>query len=241
MDGTLGIEHNRQALLRVVARLAAMVGAAKTLPRHLHRAALRLLRPAEWAARRLVIAVARGVAPPPARPRKPASGLALLRADGIVVLARPAFVKQAASAAREKPLRPLVLPLFDPLPGRPRARPSLLGTPRISVPDGTALFPVAARLPLRSYDQLDAARIGLRIAALSDALQDLPRHALRYARWAGRPRAAPARPGARRGRTHRVWPLRTWRLPGKRSAPEVHEIVQAAQGLALWALRPPDG
>jgi len=37
MDGS--IEHNRQALLRVVATLAAMVGAAKTLPRHLHRAA----------------------------------------------------------------------------------------------------------------------------------------------------------------------------------------------------------
>jgi hypothetical protein len=43
-----------------------------TLPRHLHRAVLRLLRPAEAAVRRLIIVAARGlVVPlPPARPRK---------------------------------------------------------------------------------------------------------------------------------------------------------------------------
>ena len=46
-------------------------GLPVTLPRHLHRAVLALLRPAEAAARRLIIVAARGlvVALPPARPR----------------------------------------------------------------------------------------------------------------------------------------------------------------------------
>ena len=81
MDWNLAIEINRAALKRIVAMLVAMAGFAGTavvtpagqsddcgplleggrrvLPRHLHRAVLRLLRPAESAARRLVIATAR--------------------------------------------------------------------------------------------------------------------------------------------------------------------------------------
>ena len=46
-----------------------------TLPRHLHRAILRLLRPAEAAARRLIIVAARNLAPPPAlRATSPVNG-----------------------------------------------------------------------------------------------------------------------------------------------------------------------
>ncbi|MDQ6437832.1 hypothetical protein RB623_27580, partial [Mesorhizobium sp. LHD-90] len=62
---------------------------ALTLPRHLHRAILRLLRPAESAARRLIIAAARGIVVtlPPFRPRKPKPGTneAVLRSLGIAV------------------------------------------------------------------------------------------------------------------------------------------------------------
>jgi hypothetical protein len=77
MDWDAAIEWNRAALLRVLAGLLAMAGLAAggpgTLPRHLHRAVLRRLRPAEAATRRLVIAAARGlvVALAPARRRKP--------------------------------------------------------------------------------------------------------------------------------------------------------------------------
>ena len=92
MDWNAAIEKNREALRRVLAMLVAMAGIAsgphpevradpelvegeprRTLPRHLHRAVLSLLRPAEAAARRLIIVAARGivVALPPARPRKP--------------------------------------------------------------------------------------------------------------------------------------------------------------------------
>ena len=91
MDWNAAIERHREALKRVLAMLTAMAGLANglaagsaesgssqaahgpadcrlpaadcrpTLPRHLHRAVLRLLRPAEAAARRLVVVAARGL------------------------------------------------------------------------------------------------------------------------------------------------------------------------------------
>jgi hypothetical protein len=67
MDWNAAIEKHREALKGIVAALVAMAAGAglvshgcgvapATLPRHLHRAVLRLLRPAESAARRQVIA-----------------------------------------------------------------------------------------------------------------------------------------------------------------------------------------
>ncbi|WP_394891253.1 hypothetical protein ACG873_08100 [Mesorhizobium sp. AaZ16] len=78
MDWNAAIEKHREALKRILAALVAIAGFAgadsalracghATLPRHLHRTALRLLRPAESAARRLVIALARGF------PRRPSA------------------------------------------------------------------------------------------------------------------------------------------------------------------------
>jgi len=121
MDGTLAINNNLQALKRVLAGLVAMAGLAigqspplrgrcpagqrgvgpesatdierPTLPRHLRLAILRLLRPAESAARRLIIAAARGlvVALPPPRARKPKPPTAdpVLRRFGIAVTLSP--------------------------------------------------------------------------------------------------------------------------------------------------------
>src|SRR6187401_25372 len=84
MDWHLAIEKNREALKRVLAMLVAMAGlavlpagdrvdwrSAPTLPRHLHRFVLRLLRPAEAAARRLIIVAARGLVVELAPPRTP--------------------------------------------------------------------------------------------------------------------------------------------------------------------------
>ncbi len=96
MDWNLAIEKNRETLKRIVAMLVAMAGLTggphpevraegqprRTLPRHLHRAILRLLRPAESAVRRLVIVMARGlVVSPPAhnRQRKPRPAPTFLR------------------------------------------------------------------------------------------------------------------------------------------------------------------
>ena len=82
MDWNLAIERNTEALKRILAALVAMAGltggespsplrggvrGGGTLPRHLHTAVLRLLRPAEAATRRLIIVAARGIVilPPP--------------------------------------------------------------------------------------------------------------------------------------------------------------------------------
>ena len=75
MSGSVAIETNREALVRIVASLVAMAGGRPTVTRHVWRTVLRLLRPAESAARRLIIAAARGIVAPPPPPRKPAPQL----------------------------------------------------------------------------------------------------------------------------------------------------------------------
>jgi len=112
MDGTAAISSNLEALKRILAGLVSMAGLGphpevraegeprRTLPRHLHRAILRLLRPAEAAARRLIIAAAHGlvvVLPPAGKPsRKPATMEPLLRRFGIAVVMSPADLARTA-------------------------------------------------------------------------------------------------------------------------------------------------
>ena len=83
MDWNAAVEKHRTALKRVLAGLLVTAGFAAgarggapgtrpaTLPRHLHRAVLRLLRPAEAAVRRLVIVAARGIVVEMRHPRSP--------------------------------------------------------------------------------------------------------------------------------------------------------------------------
>lgn len=221
------------------------VEAAFTLPRHRHRAILRLLRPAEAAARRLVIVAARGLAVPPPRPRaaRPRPGsifVAAGRGTGIVLPfgVRPAAVLPGLAGPRPAPRR-LALPLFDALRG-PQHRPPPGCAPRISVPglsqrDGE-------RGPPAPGDAIDATRLALRLQALGRALDDLPAQARRFARWRaaraagtgeagapGEPRAAPFR---------RVSPLRPGRPPGSRRRPahEVHEVLADLHHFAVAAL-----
>ena len=97
MDGSLAIEANRQALKRIVAMLTDMAGFSNdapdspAIPRLLWRAILALLRPAESAARRLIIAASVGLAMPPATPRQPRPQTMepLLRRLGIAVMMPP--------------------------------------------------------------------------------------------------------------------------------------------------------
>src|SRR5687767_5750348 len=134
MDGTAAINNNLEALKRILTGLVAMAGlagvdlracgeAGKTLPRHLQLAILRLLRPAEAAARRLIIASARGLAVPlplPRKPRpKPVNVEPLLRRFGIAVVMSPDGIAHADAVRRNAALRAarprtLTLPLFDP-------------------------------------------------------------------------------------------------------------------------------
>ena len=221
-------------------------GSRLTLPRRLHRAVLSLLRPAEAAARRLIIVAARGivVALPPARPRKPEPAQSILRRGVGTGIVMPRCFRPLAGLSHTAP-RTLALPLFDPLPrwGAPPPRRAASGFPRISIPGLTQRFPVP-RAP-SSDDPIDAAHLALRLGALASALDDLPREARRFARWkARRDRALGA------GRIHRVTPLRGGRPPGGRlacydpdaprrqSIRDVDEILAHAHALAHHALRP---
>jgi hypothetical protein len=211
---------------------------------------LRLLRPAEAAARRLIIVAARGlvVALPPARPRepqpasrKPGPAQSILRngvGTGIIL---PRYVPHPEVRGEAEPRRTFCLPLLDPLPrwGGSK-RPAAGGIPRICFPGLTQPFPVpGAPAP---DDPIDAARLNLRLQALGRALDDLPREARRFARWTARRRLA-----CEQGRVGRSSPLKPGRaaaLPKSfrrgRPAHEVHDILRDLHGLARWALEKPD-
>jgi hypothetical protein len=228
-----------------------------TLPRHLHRAVLRLLRPAEAAARRLIIVSARGLVVPPARLRprktKPPS-IFLRRGDrgtGIVLprgfVPSPGFLAPAnrPATAGAMPARRPGFRLLDPLPRHRPRRTAARSVPRISLPGFTRPFPVARRLPTTPADPVDATRLALRLQALESALDDLPGHARRFARWRARAQidrdfvAAGARRGKpERGRFRRVWPLRMGRpaCPRGKDRHEIHAVLADTHGLALWAL-----
>jgi hypothetical protein len=76
MDWVRAIDRNREALIAIVAALFAMLGlegeaTLQRMSRGLHRAALRMLRPAESATRRLIVIAARGIAVTPAPAARP--------------------------------------------------------------------------------------------------------------------------------------------------------------------------
>jgi hypothetical protein len=158
---------------------------------------LRLLRPAESAARRLIIASARGLAvalpPPRKREARPATVEPLLRRFGIAVVMSPTDIASAAAARRTAALRAArprtpCLPLFDPPRRSPRRQKTRIvpahAAPRILLP---GLVQPYSLPPLPSPDDaIDATRLALRLAALAAALEDLPGQARRFARWKAR-------------------------------------------------------
>ncbi len=255
MDWTAAVEKNRDALKRVLALLVAMAGLgdrlgllarensdasgparaetlspAPTISHPLHRAVLRLLRPAEAAARRLVIVAARGLVVPPGRMRH----------------ARHAAPRKGSAPGRAEPPAPRApaLSLLDPLRLPSRRRSSASGVPRICIPGHSAPFPIRVRRP---GEPVSAAALVRRFQALGRTLDDLPGQAKRFARWRAN-LATPVRdaPDARahppKIRFRRVWPLRPGRPPGFRRKPshEVHDILNVVHGLAFWALEPSD-
>jgi hypothetical protein len=287
MDGTVAIEENRQALSRIVAMLIDMaglgeVGAAptspsmgevdakrrvgvserRTLPRILWRAILALLRPAESAARRLIIAASRGLSVPPPRPRKPKPPTMepLLRKFGIAVMVPPAGAARAAFLPRSRgrgtghtDVEPRIpaFPLFDPprrfahYNARHTVPPHL--APRICVPGVTERTPLPP--PPSPDDFVSATRLTQRLAALAAALDDLPGQARRFARLKARLDARHERdPKTPR----RISPIRRARPPGGRlfrydpnvahppNIREVDQILAHAHDLALFALESPD-
>jgi hypothetical protein len=223
MDWARAIERNSEALRGIVESLFAMLGLAGSdmvarLPRPLHSAVLRVLRPAESAVRRLVVIAARG----------------------LVVKLAPARPKPAGPIGKGCRLRSS-FQLFDPRKNfaGPRRRAFARNPPRIHIfgsdPRVAALW--AARPPAADPAPppdglVNAERLTRRLHALKLALDDLPRQARRLARWRVRRENAPS-PKFRS-------PLRPGHPPGYRGKQihQVDEVLAECHGLACDAMKP---
>jgi hypothetical protein len=223
MNWARAVERNSEALKGVVETLFAMLGLSGVatvarLPRSVHSAVLRLLRPAESAVRRLIVIAARG----------------------LVVKPVPSRAFPAVPIVRSGELRPS-FQLFDPRKNfaclRGATAPRFL--PRIHVfgndPRVAALWakaqPKAGHAPLPD-GLANGAHLCRRLQALKAALEDLPRQARRLARWRVRREKAPS-PKFKS-------PLRPGPPPGYRKKPvhEVDELLIECHALAYDALKP---
>ncbi len=222
MDWELAVKRNSEALNGIVAALFAMLGltgeaAVSRIPHSLHRAVLRVLRPAESAVRRLIVIAARGlvVKVVPSRPMPKGHIIGKGSTPRLFFQlydTRKYFpeLSQRRVKYTKNPPRIHVFP-YDTLVPSPQPV-----APPAPPPDGL----------------VNAARLSRRLQALKLALDDLPRQARRMARWRVRREAmkspkfkSPLRPGPPPGRR-------------KRRIHEVDEILAECHGLACWAMEP---
>jgi hypothetical protein len=247
VDWALAIRRNREALIRVIAALLALVGLTngphpegpkdgqdpwlaskaegeprRTLPRSLHTYALRILRVAESAIRRLIVIAARDVVCQP----RPAGGV------------RPnlAILREERANKADAPGRIPAFPLLDPLKRYtfdPVRRASKF-MPRICVVGITEPAPIPQKPVISPDDLVDATGLASRLLSSRRALANLTREALRLARWYQRNKL--------RSRARRVSPLRIGHPPGKLKRPThaVDDVLKECQALALDVLYRPD-
>ena len=224
MDWDLAIKRNSEALKGIVETLFALLGLSgeatvSRIPHRLHRAALRVLRPAESAMRRLIVVAARGLVvkvgpsrPMPkgkivkgSRPSRPAFKLCDKR------IFFPELDSPRVKYAKYPPRIHFFGPGFkvdDLWPSRP---------PKAAPPPPDGL--------------VNAARLARRLQALKSALDDLPRQARRMARWRARREAMP-NPKFKS-------PLRPGPPPGhrKKKIHEVDEVLTNCHWLAWEVIR----
>jgi hypothetical protein len=221
MDWDLAITCNREALLRIVAALLAMIGLAEggsieRLPRPLYRAVLAVLRPAEAAVRRLIIVAARGLVVKPSRVRPMPKGLNISRKR------RGGWVLFQLFDPRKR---------FDGGTGYRGQRPE----PRIhffDVDPRSPLFRQSMPIAPEPDDTVNATPLCRRLAAIKAALCDLASQARRYARRRAKP--------LEKRRPKLVSPLRPGSPPGYRKTPThaVHEILSECHWLACNVPQP---
>jgi hypothetical protein len=228
------IARNRAALLRIVAVLFVYAGldegGADEMPRRVWRMVLRLLRPAEAAARRLIVIAARGVTvePPKPRPVREPTGIERLIAAGVLTFREVNL--GLACAPRSEPAKPEksapAIPAF-PLADPPRRFDTRSW-------DGLRPFPKDGFEPADPDEEVSARHLCRRLRALKRALDDLPGQAKRLARWRAR--------RAGRLRSPRLSPLRLGWPPGHRKRPfhEVDDVLGECHSLAVRAQSPPD-
>jgi len=241
MDRISVIERWRLPLLAELLKLCAEIGLAgggtvERVPKPVHRYVLRILRTVESAARRLILAAARDIVvePPPARPARAKSRTSSKD--------KPKAENEVKPRRKRRPL----FNLFDALKrvGRrfkkkrrgPEPRARYLGDPPDTRHPVFRLFrqpepPPATPAPVveEKVDDgmVSAANLVRRLVAVVDALQDIPRHAMRLALWDAKPKEE--------RRPERWSPLRPGRPPGyrQRNIHEVDEILKECHWLAL--------
>jgi len=220
------IERNSEALRGIIETLFVMLELAgdvaiSRIPQPLHRAVLRILRPAESAMRRLIVIAARGVVVKvfPSRPMP--KGHIIAKGGGSRL---PSFrlcdTRKDFPELRERRVRHSKYP--------PRIH--FFG-PGSKVDDLWPSRPPKAA-PLPPDGLVNAERITRRLQALKLALDDLPRQARRMARWRMRREAMP-------GPVFKS-PLRPGPPPGRRKKKihEVDEVLANCHWLAWEALKP---
>jgi hypothetical protein len=225
MDWPAAIARNRDALLRIVATLFAMLGAADAvLPERISRALrnsiLRILRPAEAAVRRLIFVAAKDIEVKPSL-SKPLSKDKKIPKGDATKKRRPSFQLSDNRG------------VIEPQPRRKFAK---IG-PRISNFDDWKPGPSAPpkRAPEPEDGRTSASRLIDRLLAIKEALDNIPKQAKRLARWKAR---------RRRQSEHRLVftiPLKAGRPPYLPDKPrhEVEEILLRCHELA-WEVRTPD-
>jgi hypothetical protein len=216
MDWDQAIERQREALIRIVAALFAMIGLAEgnaltRLPFPLCRAVLRVLYPAESGVRRLIVVVARGLK---------------------VELPERHPVPTGLKTSERKRAGRVSFQLCDPRRSfnNEQRHPALRFEPRIHAFVDGRLVTILGRSPLDPVAEPDttanASRLHRRLAVIKSALENLPREANRLARWRARRAALPSEKIRK--------PSRPGHPPGhrKRSLHEVDEVLKDCQWFA---------
>ncbi|MFO0993300.1 MAG: hypothetical protein U1E67_15355 [Hyphomicrobiales bacterium] len=235
MDWELAIESKRVPLLAVVLALFAKIGLSEgvsieRISKPLHRSVLLILRSAESAVRRLIVAAARDIVLGPSEPRlyKPRQ--------------KPSTKPKADGEAKPRRKRRPLFNLFDALRrvGR-RFRKKRRG-PEPHIHSIESFFEqkqaeiAAAQAKRQVVDDgmVSARNLVRRLVAVLDAVQDIPRHAMRLARWEARP--------FDERRPERSGPLRSGRPPGyrQRNIHEVDQILKDCDWLARLGNPPRD-
>lgn len=236
-DWERAIARNFEVLERIVAQLFALAGVtslrpvAETLPRYLRIRILAILRPAEFAARRLIAMAAckLDLDVGPLRPSAAMNPSSPQREEDTKAGGRSELAEagEGASAGSHIP----AFALFDPF--KPFGEPWLTPAEIAALDDPDRLAPFPPDLP--PHEPVDSRALCRRLAALRHALAEFDAQALRLARWR-------ARRAAGRGKPVRLSPFRPGRPPGwvKRPKTEIAELVRECHFLGLDAWTVPD-
>jgi hypothetical protein len=246
-DWAAAIARNRDALAGIVVTLFAMLepkigGSAERISRPLHRAVLRILRPAGSALRRLIAIAARGlVLKPKTRRARPFAPIVKKSGAARLPLFRLFDPRKRFALAPRRQTSPAKNPprvwsvggdagsafSEDPFEGvfarDPRVAALAMFQPRPPEPP-----------PPRDRSEIDAGRLGRRLLALKLALADIPKQARRLVRQQER------RKEIQKTRPTFTSPIRPGRAPGHRQKPEheVDRVLAECHWLAFDAMKP---